>query len=320
MKKVRLFITGIGGTAGRALAKLLVSEKYHVGGTIHHHVPDELKYLTDQDLLEYYPVDLNDLSETKSVIKDFQPDVVIHLAGKVLGRSDKQTSNPAVYAENLKLFQNVLSSAKEIKSCSKFILSSGCLVYNKATSPKYIAEISPMKLPEIDPIKEPYRASKLDQEKLLIKSNINYIIARPTQFTGPGKIPGVIEFYIAKEILGILAGKQKTISVRNKFGEVDMLDVRDIAQAYLTLIKKGDVGKIYHISSGHPVTVERLAKTFLEVVGLNSNKFLINSTDNEQTSYFRFSPARLESLGWNPRYNLKDALTSYWEYFKNQEG
>lgn len=319
MKKVRIFITGVGGTAGRALVKLLVSEKYVVGGTIHHHVPNELKYLTDQGLLEYYPINLNNLSETKSAIKDFQPDVVIHLAGKVLGRSDKQTSNPAVYTENLKLFQNVLSSAKEIKSCSKFILSSGCLVYNKATSPRYITEISPMKLPEIDPIKEPYRASKLDQEKLLIKSNINYIIARPTQFTGPGKIPGVIEFYIAKEILGILAGKQKTISVRNKLGEVDMLDARDIAQAYLTLVRKGCSRQIYHISSGNPVTVEYLAKTFLETAGLKPDKILIHSTDNEQTTYFRFSPARLKKLGWNPTYSLKDALTSYWEYFKNQK-
>lgn len=319
MSKLKLFITGMSGTAGRALANLAVNDHYLVAGTIYQNFPPELKELSKKRLIRHYQIDLRNLSEIEKAISDFQPNIVVHLAGKVLGRSNKQTSNPAIYTENLTIFQNVLSAVKNINPRPKFILSSGCLVYNKTTSPKFIREVPPEKLPEIDPAKEPYRASKLDQEKLLIKSNIDYIITRPTQFTGPGKIPGVVEFYIAKEIVGILAGKQEVINVSNKLGEIDMLNARDIAQAYLIITKKGASGKIYHICSGHPVTVEYLAKTFLEVVGLKPNEYLINSTDTERTSYFRFSSARLKKLGWNPHYSLKSALTSYWKYFKNQE-
>lgn len=305
--------------AGRAIAQLALSENYQVGGTVHNSFPSELKTFTDQGLLKCYSVDLRDSGETKMTIAAFQPDVVIHLAGKALGRLDKRILDPQVYEENITIFKNVLSAVKTLTNSPRFILSSGCLVYSKSIS-DFISEIPVANLPSIDLNKEPYRASRLDQEKLLVEEKgIDYIITRPTQFTGAGKIPGVVEYYIASEILGILQGKKKNILVRNKLGEVDLLDVRDVAKAYLILIAKGQRGEVYHISSGSPVIVEHLAKVFLEAVGLNPKQFPVVSTDKEETIYFRFSPAKLKKLGWKPQFSLKDALSNYWEYFKKQE-
>lgn len=153
---------------------------------------------------------------------------------------------------------------------------------------------------------------------MLSESSLDYVIARPTQVTGPGKIPGALEYYIACEVQAILAGKQKKIRVRNKLGEVDLLDVRDVTRAYLTLIEKGSGSEVYHLSSGSPTTVEKVAKVFLKVAGLNPYQFPVESTDTEKTLYFRFSSKKLNKLGWSPKFSLKDALTSYWEYFRNQ--
>lgn len=320
MKNIKLFITGISGTAGRALAQLAISENYQVGGTFYQSIPPDLKALINQGLLKQYQIDLRIQTDTISIIQDFQPDVVIHLAGKVLGGSDKKVFDYSIYEENISVFKNVLYAIKKLDRLPKFIISSGCLIYDKQTSSKLITEKPIWDIPEIDPAKQPYRASKADQEKILSKeSNLDYIIARPTQFTGPGKIPGVIEWYIATEILKIKAGKISNISVKNKLGEVDILDARDIANALLILIDKGVKGEVYHISSGSPTTVEIVAKTLLEISGLNPNSYPVVSTDKEYSAYCRFSPAKLKKLGWKLRYNLKNALTSYWEYFKNQE-
>lgn len=319
MQRVKLFITGVGGTTGRALAKIAAFENYNLGGTFHHNIPQEITELKNRGLLKLYHVDLRTRKPTKNALQDFRPDFIIHLAGKVLGGLDKQVLNPRIYDENLTIFRNVLNAVKEVVPSARFVLSSGCLVYNKLSFPTAITEADVTDLPEIDVIKEPYRASKLDQERLLTKSNLDYIIARPTQFTGPGKIPGVVEYFIAKEILEIKDGEKKDIIVKNKLGEVDILDVRDIARAYLTLIEEGISRQIYHISSGSPTSVEQVAKLLLEISGLNPKKYQIISTDTEQTIYFRFSSAKLNQLGWKPQYTLKDALTSYWKYFKNQK-
>lgn len=320
MKKNRLFITGMSGTAGRALARVSISRNYQVGGIVHQHIPSELKTLINQNLLQIYHIDLKDKKAINKTIQNFQPNIVIHLAGKVLGGTDKKVLDSSIYEENLLIFNNTLNAIKTLKKLPRFILSSGCLVYNKQTSVEFVTEIPIWDLPEIDSKKQPYRASKADMEKILSKEkNLDYIVARPTQFTGPGKIPGVIEWYIATEILKIKKGEAKSICVRNKLGEVDILDARDIAKAFLTLAKKGITRETYHISSGSPVTVATIGKILLDISGLDPSSYPVMSTDKENISYFRFSPHRLNKLGWKPQFNLKSTLTSYWEYFKNKK-
>lgn len=319
MKKNKLFITGMGGMAGRALVKYALEENYLVGGTIHHNFPKNLKILVAQGLLKHYFVNLKNADEIENAVRNFQPDVIVHLAGKALGRSDDRIFDSQIYSENIMIFKNILSAVKSLNNLPRFILSSGCLVYDKLTSSDLITEIPVKDLPRVDTQKEPYRAGRLEQERLLTKARgLDYVITRPTQFTGSGKIPNVVEWYIAKEISKIIRGETKSIKVRNKLGEVDILDVRDVASAYLILIRKGSTEGIYHISSGLPVTVEYLSKVFLEVVGLNPDQYQVESTDEEEETYFRFSPDKLVKLGWKPEFSLNDVLKSYWKYFKNE--
>ncbi len=308
----------MGGMLGRVLATLAVSQNYSVGGTIHKSLPPELKSISNGSLKSYI-LDLRDPEEIRRVIGDFSPNTIVHFATKTLGRLDKNTINPDIYTENVRIFKNTLSAVKSLNKPTKFILgTSGCIVYEKLSSPDFITEIPVFDLPRVDSHKEPYRAGRLEQEKLLAASkNVEYIITRATQFTGPGKFPGTIEYYIAQQISEILQRKRNDIFIKNKLGEVDILDVRDVAKAYITLIQRGIRGQIYHISSGNPVTVEKLAKVFLEVVGVNLKDYPIAS-EIEKPVCFRFSPAKLKGLGWRPQYALKDALLSYWKYFKEK--
>lgn len=321
MVKVKLFITGMGGMVGRCLAQYAVNADFVVAGTINKTLPKELKTYIDRTLVKPYSVDLISLKQLKKALLDYNPDVVIHLAGRVLSRSDKKISDPKTYTENITILKNLLSVIKKMAKRPKLILVSGCLVYDKSKSPNPIKEIPVKNLPKVNIEKEPYRASRIEQEKLLVsEKDINYIIVRPTQLTGPGKISGVIEYYIAREIFEVLRNKdKKEVNIGNKLGEVDILDVRDAATALLTLIKKGVNREIYHLSTGSPVNVESVIKTFLETAGIDPNKFKVHSLSKEQITYFRFSPKKLKALGWKPQFSLSDTLTTYFEYFKNQQ-
>lgn len=316
MSKVRLFITGMGGMLGRQLAQLAVTQDYLVAGTINKTFPDLINNLQNNKLVSIYKLNLTKSVQINKAILDFQPDIIVHLAGKVLGRNDSKITDPLIYKDNTLILKNVIKAAEKLNK-SKFILVSGCLVYDKLTSSDSIQEIPIEKLPKINKLKEPYRASRIEQERMLIKEeNLDYIIVRPTQITGPGKIDGVIEYFLAKEISQLLKGEKQEINVRNKLGEVDLIDVRDAANAIIELIKNGQTKEIYHLSSGFPVTVETLAKTFLRVAGFDPKQFKISSTGEEQKIYFRFSADKLKSLGWNKKYNLEQTLASYFEYFK----
>lgn len=318
MRKVRLFITGMGGMTGRCLARYAISKNYEVAGTINKNFPNELIEYFDKGIIKHYKVDLTRLSEIKRAVTQYKPDVVIHLAGKVLGRNDKKVSDPEIFNENLTILNNLVSSIKLLSIKSRLILVSGCLVYDKLTYSNFIKEVPVCELPDVNISKFPYRASRIAQEKLVsLEKEIDYVIVRPTQLTGPGKIPGVVEYYIAKEIADALNDRdKKDIQIDNRLGEVDLVDVRDAANALLTLAEKGNRGEVYHLSSGSPVSIEKLTKTFLQIAGLNPNKYKIKSLGLEQTTYFRFSPDKLKKLGWKAEYSLKQTLTSYFDYFK----
>lgn len=313
----KLFITGMGGMAGRALVNLAL-EKYQVGGTIHKTLPGEFRTSQNFSNLKCYQLDLKNFSQIKNALLDFQPDTIVHFAGKALGSADSQVFNTQIYNENIIIFENLVKALKKLKVRPRLILTSGCLVYGKPSGSDFRKEQHPLRLPKIDVNKEPYRASRLDQEKLLMKEDLEYIITRPTQFTGVGKISGVVEWYIATQILKILKGQTNEILLKNKLAEVDLLDVRDVARAYIILIEKGQSGQIYHISSGSPNNIAKLANVFLKVVALNPETISIKSTADEKTVYFRFSPEKLNKLGWYPQFSLEDLLLSYWNFFKTK--
>lgn len=318
MRKIRLFITGMGGMTGRSLAGYAVKQNYSVAGTINKTLPDELATLIDNGIIQSYKVDLSRFQEIKRAIIDYQPDVVIHLAGRVLGREHKKVFDPQVFKENTIIFKNLIRAIKALSVRPRLVLVSGCLVYDKLTSADFIQEIPIQGLPEVDISKFPYRASRIAQERLLTaEKDLDYVIVRPTQLTGPGKISGVVEYYVAKEIAAALkdTGK-KVIEIGNKLGEVDLIDVRDAVRGLLVLAEKGLRGEIYHLSSGSPVSVEKLVKIFLVVAGLDSRRYRVKSLSQEQTVYFRFSPDKLKNLGWKMEFSLEQALTSYFNYFK----
>ncbi|MGB6001696.1 MAG: NAD-dependent epimerase/dehydratase family protein, partial [Thermoanaerobaculia bacterium] len=71
---MRVLITGVSGFVGSRLAGHLRKREHEVAGTYIREAPD----LTDVKLFE---ADLLDLEAMERAVEDFQPEVVVHLAG-----------------------------------------------------------------------------------------------------------------------------------------------------------------------------------------------------------------------------------------------
>lgn len=317
MQQKKLFITGIAGMLGMHLLERATQENYKIYGTYHKNLPQKLQEYADLGKVELFCIDLSKDRRFGAILKKCNPDVVVHLAGKVLSNKDSKVYDIKIYSQNISIIKNVISGLEKTSPSVRFVLISGCLVYDKSISSKFVPELEVNQLPQIDLTKEPYKASRIEQERILLKSRLkNYLIVRPTQITGPGKIDGSIEHHIASEIYASnLKPEKKSIDVGNKLAEVDLLDARDAARALLLLIDKGNAREIYHLNPGKPVTVERLAKEFLGTLGLISGNYKIKSVGHEKKSYFRFSNKKLLSLGWKSKYDLQETLKYYYQYF-----
>lgn len=311
METGRLFITGMGGMEGRILAAVAVERGYKVSGSIYKKRPDDIIQLEAGGQISSYSVDLLDYDETRKVLLDAQPAIVIHLAGHVL---DNPKLGIKVYEDNVTMLNQIHRAIGDLHNRPLLVFSSAALVYGRPETPDLVYECRPHELP-CPNYSEPYRASKIVQEQNITNFNLNYMIGRPAQHTGPGRIPNVVESDIATGILFIKKGEADHIPVRNKIAEVDMLDARDVATAYLSMVENGQPQGIYNIASGTATNVEILAKTMLEIAGLPSDQYPVVSTSPEQPSYSRFSTDKLKTLGWKPQYSLKDALTSFWNDF-----
>ncbi len=318
MQQKRLFITGIAGMLGMHLLEKAVQENYKVYGTFHNNLPQKLQEYADQGKVELFQIDLTKNRGFGAILKKCDPDVIVHLAGKVLSNKDSKISDTKIYRENVSIIKNVISTLEKTNPTVRFVLVSGCIVYNKSVTSKPLLELKVNQLPQVELAEEPYRASRIEQERVLFNSRIeNYVIVRPTQITGPGKIDGAIEYHIASELFEASSkpGK-KSVEVGNKLAEVDLLDARDAASALLLLAHRGKAQEIYHLNPGRPVTLGKLAKEFLDALGLKSGNYKIKSVSREKRSYFRFSNQKLISLGWKSEYSLQETLNYYHEYFR----
>lgn len=114
-------------------------------------------------------------------------------------------------------------------------------------------------------------------------------------------------------------GRLPHISVRNAAAEVDMLDVRDVARAYLLLAQMGVDGEVYNISTGHAKSVGEIAQIMAAVSNLhNKNKIKISSTGSERFSPARYSNHKVLLIGWSPEITLRQTLEDFLNWLRQK--
>jgi nucleoside-diphosphate-sugar epimerase len=117
--------------------------------------------------------DIVDLVKLKSLVEEFQPDYILHMAAK----ADLKGDDLSYYDANITGVRNIINVSKNLK---KVVFASTMLVCRVGYIPKHDQDFAPPNL---------YGESKVIGEKIVrdeASNGLNWVIVRPSSIWGPG--------------------------------------------------------------------------------------------------------------------------------------
>lgn len=162
--------------------------------------------------------------------------------------------------------------------------------------------------------RSPYAASKLGAEfavrETACRTGLRAIIARPFTHTGPAQSATYVVPALARRLLEARARGESAVRTGNLEPVRDILDVRDVVDAYLLLLERGQPGNTYNIARGEGVALSDLFQRLAKLVGIDArpdpDPALKRAAD---LPWLVGDPGRLlDATGWRPAFTLDQTL------------
>lgn len=251
-------------------------------------------------------MDITDAAATATVIADFQPTHVIHLAG--IAAPTKAGADPDLaWRVNLGGTLNVARAILAGAKSATLIFAGSGLVYGDLARSGVPLNETDLLLPNSD-----YAATKAAADLALgalVSQGLKVIRCRPFNHTGPGQTEDFVLPSFAAQIARIERGDQPpVIEVGNLDAERDFLDVRDVADAYVRCVQRSQEltsGVVFNIASGVPVSIRALLEQLLSLARMPI-KVQIDPKrwrPNDLPRIVGNASAAARLLGWSPKYN-----------------
>ncbi|MEX2007661.1 MAG: GDP-mannose 4,6-dehydratase [Candidatus Levyibacteriota bacterium] len=315
MKKA--LVTGAGGFAGGYLTEHLLSKGFSVIGT--YLFDSQLKSSSNnENKIDLEKLNLLDLDATSKLVKKISPTHVFHLAA--LTSPSESFDNPSeTITNNISAQVNLLEGLRGMHSDAKILIVSSADIYglvNKEDIP--IDEETPLM-----PV-NPYAVSKLAQDFLGLQYFLSYglkiVRVRPFNHIGPRQSPRFVVSSFAKQIAEIEKGKkEKTIHVGNLSTKRDFTDVRDMVQAYLLALEKGELGEVYNIGNGVSYKISEILDMLLSFstvkIKVEVDNDLLRPKDEPE---LRCDRSKFTAqTGWEPKIKIEQTLKDTLDYWRN---
>lgn len=291
---MKIIVTGSDGFVGRHLVELLKKDSRNRVFPFDRHQADITKF-----------------AAVKNYLAKIKPDQVYHLAGFASGAGkDKKL----IFKVNVDGTLNILKALKEIGKPVKIMLASTAYVYGNTL--QCATEKSKIEA------KSFYDQSKIEMEREALKyqsDNIQLVISRATNHTGPGQKPGFVVPDFCQKIVNAKDGD--IIEVGNLEAERDIFDVSDCIQAYVIAMEKRESGEIYNIGLGQPVKMKEILEKLIKLSGKNlSHRIDPNKMRPSDISKNCVNASKIKNLGWKPCISLDKTLEDVLEYWIRQTG
>ncbi len=296
VERPRALVTGASGFAGRHLCRLLLSEGWAVAGTVYS------RSARLKGLLEHR-VGLDDMNGLEALVREFNPEVVYHLAAIV----DTVTTpdNMLLYRTNVLGTAGLLRTLGASSATRRVLLASSSFAYGRtALQCQPVKESTPL-----NPV-TPYGASKAAAEAIALawgrETWIDVVVTRAFQHTGPGHVGA----YAVPDWASQLAAGERTLRVRNIDVQRDYLDVRDVATAYRDVMYHGHAGEVYNVASGVPLTMRSLLEGLLMAFDSDATVEVDESRlrPNDPTAFYGDVTRILQHTDWRPTLSLTQTL------------
>lgn len=299
----RILVTGAEGFVGSHLVRILKETLNMVIPTCYPALrPKRGKYID---------LDIMNIDMVREVFKSHNPDIVFHLAA-ISSVAKSFIDRILTYNTNIIGTINLLEVAQSLNKKIKFIFVSTCEVYGGGEDLKEDSLIN---------LKNPYAVSKYAGE-LICKDyagyNIEIMVLRPFNHTGPGQSDDFVLPSIAKQIAEIERKKKiPLIEVGNLEIKREFMNVIDVALAYKLAIEKFIPSEVFNISSGQCHSLGEAIELFRKFAKVNFE--------------IKIDPARLRKTdilvlvgngkkfsnltGWSPKIPFEktiEELINYW--------
>lgn len=258
--------------------------------------------------------------ETKKLITDIKPDVVINAAAKVGGILANNTNRTEFILDNLKININILESLIKYPNIKLINLGSSCIYPLEAKNP--ISEDSLM-TGKLEPTNSPYAMAKLTAIEMgdALRKEFGHKIINlmPTNLYGPSDNFSEKSSHV---IPGLISRMNKAKIQNKKSFEVwgtgqpkrEFLYVDDLANAINFIINENIEEDLLNVGSGQEITIEELVYKIKKVINYKGEITFDNSMPDGNPRKLLDS-SRLNSFGWKPKINLDKGLEDTYEWY-----
>lgn len=268
---MKVLVTGADGFVGRHLVPRLVETGHAVsagcrpgGEPLEHWLPAGYR-----KAVRVVPLELNDSAAVQAALR-VAYDAIVHLAAVASGSEARQ--DPArAWIVNAAGTARLLQAADEVRTDGQadpivLVVSSAEVYGSGPASPRV----------ESDPLypQSPYAASKVGAEIAALeawrRTGIRIVIARPFPHTGRGQAPQYVVPAFVQRLQVAKAEGRNRVPTGNLDPVRDLLDVRDVVEAYVSLLANGVPGETYNISRGEGISLRELFERIAALVGLQA--------------------------------------------------
>ncbi len=206
----------------------------------------------------YWDINLEEAEPIAQLVANNHPQMIYHLAAQ--SSAGYSFEHPAeTLASNVMGTVNLLEAVRALPAaCHPVVLSVGsCEEYGPQEANAYpLTEET-----TLNPI-SPYAVSKVSQTMLCLQYvrawDLPIITVRSFSHTGPGQDSRFVFPSFARQIALAEAGQGPAEILTGETSVIrDFLNVRDVVAAYRLLMKEGNPGEIYNVSSGQSVTIQQ---------------------------------------------------------------
>jgi dTDP-glucose 4,6-dehydratase len=310
----KILLTGGAGFIGTKLCSLLSNDNEIL-------IYDSLKRnsikntnLLDKSNIKLVQGDILDFNHVKSVVDEFKPDIVIHLAG--VAGIDTVIKNPVnTMRVNMIGTYNVLESLKEHK-IEKFVDFSTSEVFGS-----YAYKVDEQHTTNLAPVGEArwtYSVSKLAGEHLSHSYYKEYgmpvVTVRPFNIYGPGQVgEGAIHQFVVRAI------KNEQMQIHGDGDQIRSWCYIDdfVDGIMLCLRKKEAIGQSFNI--GNPrgtITISMLAQLIKRIADSKSEIVYIPKTYVDVELRIPSIEKAKNLLNYNPKYDLAEGLEKTIDWYR----
>ncbi len=328
--KIRILLTGANGKLGKLVLKKLIESGFTVSVILRPEQKLGSNFNIFKRQIKVLYCQLSQINSILSISDEFKDIThIVHLAGLV----DYQSNYSALYDANVLPTVNLIQAVKLSKNNKvKFIYCSSTSVYRKVKK----IPITNSDLPH--PISN-YGKSKLEAEKKIIESGLDYLILRPPMIYGPDFI---------EQFSGMfkMIKKGKMFVIGNGENQISLIHQDDASDAFVSAVKCQTKNECLNIAVNHISQIQalksaseglqvnipsrnvfkKLAKLFarlLELKAILTGKkpaIAYDSIDLISTDRWFDCTDSMKVLNWKPKIKPETAIKELAEiYLKNSK-